>query len=109
MVSKKIQAAHSEDAFLGIDDNTVFWQACEQGAKMVFMLIGCLTGDQQVVDIRKDERETTSNLVQETLETLSSVPKTKWHSNELKNPTRGGNGRLVNVIRVDWNLVVRSN
>ena len=64
------------------------------------------TSDENVVDVDKNESETTSNFVHESLKCLCGVAATKRHFGELKQTKWSGDSSFANIVRCDRNLVV---
>ena len=61
--------------------------------------------NQNVINVRVNEWEAMQQLINETLEVLSSIPQTKWHSQKLKLSKRHDNCHLGNINRVNRNLM----
>jgi hypothetical protein len=79
----------------------------EEDVEVLVMLLGGSTKDKDVVYICKTEIQVFENLVHETLEHLGGVSQAKGHIGKFEKAERGGDGCLLDVIRVDRNLVVR--
>ena len=65
------------------------------------------TGDEQVVQVDKAERQAAQYLIHEALEGLRGVAKAKWHSNEFEEAKWRDDCGLGDVVRVHGDLVVR--
>ena len=64
------------------------------------------TGYQYIIQINIDKRKTASDGVHQSLECLRCIPKSKWHSNEFEEAKWSGHGSLVDIARLDWDLMI---
>ena len=73
---------------------------------MDFVFEGICTSDENVIDVDKNETETTSNFIHETLKSLCCVAETKRHLGKLEQTKWGGDGSFTNIFLGHGYLVV---
>ena len=88
------------------DEEAVVSQEAENLAEMVEVGTAVRTGDQDVIQVDKTERETVEDPVHEPLEGLGGVPQTEGHPEELEQTKGGDDGGLGDVIGGHGDLVV---
>ena len=71
------------------------------------MLGGGATGDQEVVQVDKDEGKGAEDRVHEALECLGTILQPKWHPQKFESTKWSDDSSLPNVVRVHGDLVVR--
>ena len=76
---------------------------------MDFVFEGIYASNENVIDVDRNEIETTSNFVHETLKSLCFVAETKRHLGKLEQPKWGGDGSFTNIFLGNGYLVVCSN
>ena len=86
-VTEELQFSDAKEAFAGVDDDTMFGKMAEHNPQVLKVLFRSGTGYEDIIDICIGKRKSPENLVHETLKCLCSIPKTKWHSCELRDET----------------------
>ena len=70
------------------------------------MLLHCVAGHQDVIQVDEDAVQPLQHVVHEVLEGLHSSPEPKRHPQKLIQPKGGDDHHLGDVLRSHWHLVV---
>jgi hypothetical protein len=70
------------------------------------MLLRGMTEDKDVINIGKTKWQIHKDFIHKALESLSCIAKAEGHERKFKKAKRSSNGCLLNIIRMDWDLVV---
>ena len=81
-------------------------QAVEQGDQVLFVLILVLAGNQDVIEINKEEIQILENRVHKPLKSLRCILQTKRHPEVFEQAKRGDYRRLGYILGVNWDLVI---
>jgi hypothetical protein len=65
--------------------------------------------DEDIVQVGETEVEPPQNVVNKALECLGGVEQAEGHEGELEEAEGSSDGGLLDIVRMDWNLVVRPN
>ena len=105
-MSKVCELADTNDTLFPVDDHPVVREEAEDLTEVRFMLLFSVAGDEDVIQVYKDEREATEDAVHQSLECLGSVLETKGHAEELPEPKGSDDGCLGDIFRHNRDLVV---
>ena len=73
---------------------------------MISVLLFVLRHHHDVVDINENEVQSPENVIDVSLECLSCILESEWHSNVLVQSPRCCYGCLLYALWTDWNLVI---
>lgn len=99
----------AEDAFVRVDDESVFGEAGEERAEVRLVLFRRGAGNEDVVEVDEDKRESVADSIHEALESLASVLESKGHAEKLEEAKRRDDCSLGYVVRSHGDLVVAPN
>ena len=97
VVAEKVQVCDTEQALVGVDNDSVRGESSEYSFQVLEVLFLGKTCNENVVNVGICSRDTTEDLIHKTLECLSSISKSEWHLDELEKSEWGGYGSLGNV------------
>ena len=106
MVSKVSELVDTKDTLFPVDDHPVVREEAEDLTEVHFMLLFSVAGDEDVIQVDKDERDPTEDAVHQPLECLGGVLETKGHAEELPEPKGSDDGRLGDICHHNRDLVV---
>lgn len=107
-MSEEFDRCLGELAFRRVDGEMELPKTFKDLSQVRFVLVHVVGGDAYIVDVDKDEIESTKNCMHESLERLRCISQSKRHVREFKKAERRGDCRLWDVTGLDWNLVVRT-
>ena len=90
----------------GVQQDAIRLEFTEEGVEVLVVFLGGAGKDKDVVQIGETEIQVFEYLVHETLESLGSVLQAKGHVRKFEKAERCGDNCLLDVIRVDRNLMV---
>ena len=106
VIAKKIDVWHTKDALGIVDNKAIGFKAVEEPYQVFDMLLFCLTGDEDVVEVDEDAWYIMEDAVHQPLEVLGGIFEPKGHAREFKEPKGGDHHHLLDVLRQHWHLVV---
>ncbi len=104
----KVQLWHAQHAFAWVDRHAKVAEAFKDQAQVMEMFISAGAGDENVINIRIGEMQTSQDVVHESLKGLGRISKAEGYSCEFEQAERGGNCCLRDVVWLHRNLMVRS-
>ena len=105
-MSQKLHLLLAEARLLLVDGEAVLSQVVKHLMKMFLMRSVVRARNQNVVKIDEDERQSSENVVHQTLESRPRIPQAKRHLNELEQAKRLDDCGLWNVVRKHLDNVV---
>ena len=107
-VTKKVQFMDTKEALVGIDDNAMGNETFKNNSQVLEVLFWSGTGDENIVNLGVGSRDTSENLMYESLESLCCNLEAEGHSHELEEAEWCCDSGLRYVFGGNWNLVVRT-
>ena len=95
----------AQNALLLVYDHPVVREEVKDLTKVCFVLLFCVAGDEDVIQIDKYKRDAAENAVHQPLECLRGILKPEGHVEEHSESKGSDDGRLGDVCRCDENLV----
>ena len=105
-MAQKFHLGGVKDALLVVEDQAKLLQALQNLLEILLMLLCCLAGHQDVVQVDEGVGNAQQHLVHEPLEGLPSIAESKRHPEKLVQPEGGDHRCLLDVLGGHWHLVV---
>ena len=83
-MAEECQFGYAKFTLGTIDGDAKLFAAIKYKSKVALMFLRRSASNQNVINVHVNEWEAMQHLINKTLESLSSVPQTKWHSQKLK-------------------------
>ena len=84
MVTEEVQVWDTKQALGGVDDNPMRGESSEYRSQVIKVLFWGGTCNEDIVDVGVGSRDSTEDLVHETLKCLCGVAKSERHLDELE-------------------------
>ena len=107
VVSEKVKFRHAERTLSFVDDEAVLGKAFEELSKMGKVFVCVAAKDEEIIDVRKAERQASGDCVYKPLECLSGVTEPEGHPEVFKKAERCYDSSLGNVRGFDRYLMIR--
>lgn len=106
VMTEKIQFLDTKEALVGVDDNAMGTQSFKNSSQILEVLFWSGTSNENIIDVGVSRRDTTEDLVHESLECLCGVPEAERHLHKLEQAKWCCDSGLGYVFGGNWDLVI---
>ena len=87
----------AKDTLLPVDDHPIFREEVEDLTEVLFVLLFGAAGDENIVEVDKNEGNISEDAIHQPLECLGGILEPKGHAEELPEPEGSDDGRFGDV------------